>query len=161
MTQATRNVDVVGATTMPTGLYDRDFVEWALREAGLIRGGRLGELDLENLAEEIESLGKEQFSKIRSAFRIILLHMLKWDHQPERRSKSWAVSIRNARWVVADVVGDSPSLRRRREEAIAVVYRQAREEAAGETGLSLTSFPTECPYGLDDILTRPFRWPED
>lgn len=142
------------------GTYETDFYTWTIDQAAALRDGRLSELDIGNLAEEIEDLGKEVFSKLRSSFRIILLHMLKWDHQPERRSRSWAVSVETHRIDIEDVLADNPSLRRRQLEAIAGAYRKARLEAAGETGLRRNAFPTECPYTLDEILNRPFDWPD-
>ncbi len=143
-----------------TGTYETDFYTWTIDQAAALRDGRLSELDIGNLAEEIEDLGKEVFSKLRSSFRIILLHMLKWDYQPERRSRSWSVSIETHRIDIDDVLADNPSLRRRQPEAIAGAYRKARLEAAGETGLRRDAFPTECPYTLDDIMKRPVDWLE-
>ena len=70
-------------------LYEHDFYTWALRQAELVRARRLSELDLENVAEELESLGKEQAHKLESAFRVLLLHLLKWIYQPHRRSRSY------------------------------------------------------------------------
>lgn len=141
--------------------YDADFYAWTNNQAAALRGGRFADLDIENLAEEIEDLGKEQFSKVRSAFRIILLHMLKWDHQAERRSRGWTTSIATHRLDLDDVLKENPSLRRRREEAVLAAYRWARIKAADETGLRLRELPTDCPYSLDDILERRFEWPEE
>ena len=72
--------------------YDSDFYTWSMEQARLVRDGQWAAVDRENVAEEIESLGREQFNKLESAFRVLLLHILKWDHQPERRSRSWALS---------------------------------------------------------------------
>ncbi len=76
--------------------YERDFYSWLMEQARLVREGRCDALDRENLAEEIESLGREQFNKLESALRVLLTHILKWDHQPARRSRSWALSIRGS-----------------------------------------------------------------
>ena len=142
-------------------LYEQDFYSWALEQAALLRARRFGELDLGNLAEEIEDLGKEQFAKLRGSFRIILLHMLKWDHQPERRSRSWAGSIATHRIDLADVLDDNPSLRRRQDEAVETAYRWARVRAGVEMKRSADELPEACPYALDDILTRPYPWPSE
>ena len=94
------------------GLHLRPgFYAWTIDQAASLSAGAFRELDLENLAEENEDLGKDQFSKIRSAFRIILLHMLKWDHQPERRSRSGAGSIATHRIDLDDVLLENPSPR--------------------------------------------------
>ena len=73
--------------------YDADFYSWSMQQAELVREGRWTALDRENIAEEIESLGREQFNKLESAIRVLLLHMLKWDHQPDKRSRSWILTI--------------------------------------------------------------------
>jgi predicted DNA-binding ribbon-helix-helix protein len=73
--------------------YERDFYSWSIEQARLLREGRTDALDRDNLAEEIESLGREQFNKLVSALRVAIMHMLKWDHQPAKRSRSWMLSI--------------------------------------------------------------------
>jgi hypothetical protein len=143
----------------PGDLYRRDLYTWALEQAAALRAGELDRLDLTNLAEEIEDLGSEQLHKLTSAYRIILLHMLKWDHQPERRSRSWVASIRSQRVQASDVLEDNQGLKSRRGDALARAYRRARIEAVGETGLGEDVFPTECPYSLEEIMTREFVWP--
>jgi hypothetical protein len=127
-----------------------------MEQARLIREGRFDAVDRENLAEEIESLGREQFNKLESALRVLLLHILKWDHQPERRSRSWVLSIRQQRLEIEDVLGDNPGLRPRIAEAVARAYRKARIETAKETGIELDTFPETCPYSFDQITTRAF-----
>ena len=137
--------------------YDRDFYTWSQEQGRLVREGRWTEVDRENVAEEIESLGREQFNKLESAFRVLLMHMLKWDHQPKRRSRSWAASIDNQRIELDSVLADNPGLKPRIVEAIGRAYRRARNEAVIETGLKKSTFPETCPYSLDDILARPFE----
>jgi hypothetical protein len=83
-------------------------------------------------------------------------HMLKWDHQPERRTRSWVTSIRVQRNNLDDVLADNPGLRPRLDEAIARAYRNARAEAAQETGLDEEAFPATCPYSFEDLTSRPF-----
>jgi len=136
--------------------YDRDFYSWLMEQARLVREGRWEALDRDNLAEEIESLGREQFNKLESALRVLMLHMLKWDHQPAKRSRSWAISIRQQRLELDDVLADNPGLRPRTGEAIERAYRKARLQAAKETGLIEKRFPATCPYSWDDIVSREF-----
>jgi hypothetical protein len=140
-------------------LYDRDFYSWALRQAELVRARRLGELDLENVAEELESLGKEQAHKLESAFRVLLLHLLKWRHQPQRRSRSWRGTIVRERNNVERVLEDNPGLKPRRNRLFVTAYRGARKEAAAETGLRIASFPEAPPFTLDQATDEDF-WPE-
>jgi hypothetical protein len=136
--------------------YERDFYSWSLEQARLIREGRTEALDRDNLAEEIESLGREQFNKLVSAMRVAMLHMLKWDHQPARRSRSWMLSIKQARFDITDVLDDNPGLKPRVAEAIVRAYRGARIDAAKETGLDEADFPDACPYAFGDITSRDF-----
>jgi predicted DNA-binding ribbon-helix-helix protein len=136
--------------------YDRDFYSWSLEQARHLREARFAALDRDNLAEEIESLGREQFNKLVSALRVAMLHMLKWDHQPAKRSRSWVLSIEEQRLELADVLADNPGLKPRIAEAIARAYRGARVSAAKETGLDEAEFPAACPYSFDDIQTRLF-----
>jgi hypothetical protein len=134
--------------------YNRDFYSWLMEQARFVREGRWDALDRDNLAEEIESLGREQFNKLESALRVLLMHLLKWDHQPDKRTRSWALSIKAQRIELDDVIGDNPGLKSRIDEAIARGYRKARIEAARETGLDEDRFPDQCPYGWNDIVSR-------
>jgi hypothetical protein len=136
--------------------YERDFYSWTIEQARSLREGRTDALDRDNLAEEIESLGREQFNKLVSALRVAMMHMLKWDHQPAARSRSWALSIQEQRLEIADVLADNPGLKSRVANAIARAYRRARIEAAKETGLDEATFAVTCPYSFDDITKRNF-----
>jgi predicted DNA-binding ribbon-helix-helix protein len=136
--------------------YERDFYSWLMEQARHLRHGHFDALDRDNLAEEIESLGREQFNKLVSALRVLMLHMLKWDHQQEKRSRSWALSIKQQRFEIGDVLDDNPGLKPRLAEAIVRAYRGARIDAAKETGLEEMEFPAACPYLFDDITKRSF-----
>lgn len=140
--------------------HRQDFYTWALEQAALIRAGQLNAIDRENVAEEIESLGNEQFAKLRSAYRVLLLHMLKWEYQPERRSRSWLSSMLEHRARIGDLLEDSPGLRPRVSEAIEKGYDVARRRAAVETGLPISAFSDVCPWPGEVILNRQFDIPE-
>lgn len=144
----------------PAGeLYEHDFYTWALRQAELVRGHRFAELDLENVAEELESLGKEQAHRLQSSFRVLLLHLLKWRHQPQRRSRSWRGTIVRERTNVEEILGGNPGLKLRCAELFAAAYRGARKEAAAETGLPIATFPEASPFTVSEVLDDEF-WPE-
>ena len=143
------------APAKPT--YERDFYSWTLEQARFVREGRWEAIDRENVAEEIESLGREQFSKLESALRVLTMHMLKWDHQPAVRSRSWTLTIDEQRLVLEGVLQDNPGLKSRIPEAIFRAYRRARIEAARETGLEKKQFPEPCPYDWNAITTREFE----
>ena len=136
--------------------YEGDFYSWALEQAALIRAGHVSEVDRENVAEELEGLARSEFSKLVSFYRLILLHMLQWEHQPNLRSRSWANSIELHRLHATEVLDDNPGLRSRLDEAFTRAYRVARLEAIRETGLSQKTFPEACPFTWDEMLTRPY-----
>jgi Domain of unknown function DUF29 len=151
---------VLGSPTAPDkpagADYGKDFYSWSLEQARLLREGQWGRLDRENVAEEIESLGREQFNKLESALRVLLIYMLKWDHQPNRRSRSWVLSIESQRVEVEHVIADNPGLKPRLTEAVTRAYRRARIDAANETELEKSVFPDACPYSFNDIMSREF-----
>jgi Domain of unknown function DUF29 len=138
--------------------YDEDLYSWAKEQAALLRAGCTDSADLQNIAEELDDVGNEQYDKLESVLRVLLIHMLKWDRQPERRSRSWALTIRIQRNHAAKVLRKNPGLKPHRAEAVADAYETARIEAADETGLSLDIFPEVCPYAWDEIIERPFDW---
>ncbi|MBX9778309.1 MAG: DUF29 domain-containing protein [Xanthobacteraceae bacterium] len=127
-----------------------------MEQARFVREGRLDALDRDNLAEEIESFGREQFNKLVDALRVLMLHMLQWDHQPERQSRSWALSIKVQRHDLDDVLADNPGLTPRIAEAVERAYRKARLDAMQETGLDEEAFPMTRPYSFVDITSRRF-----
>ena len=152
----TENIDLVPTADPAGASYERDFYTWSQEQARLLREGRWEGVDRENVAEEIESLGREQFNKLVGALRVLMLHMLKWDYQPERRSRSWALSIKTQRNDLEDVLSDNPGLEPRMTQALERAYRNARTEAARETGLEEDTFPATCPYSFEDITSRVF-----
>jgi hypothetical protein len=146
-------------TTTEHARYDRDVYSWAIEQAALLRAGRVAEADLLNIAEEIDDVGLEQYYKLESALRIILLHLLKWDHQPQRRSRSWWASIRVQRNHVRRVLRKNPGLKPEIDGVIAEAYETARIEAASQTSLDEDTFPVDCPYAWDEIMDREIPWP--
>lgn len=140
-----------------TSLYERDRYAWSLEQARLLKEGRLTEVDAENVAEEILDVGRKEYDKLESALRVLLMNMLKWDHRPEKRSRSWENTIIEQRERALRQLRENPSLRSRREEAVREGYRAGRLGASGETDIDLESFPAECPYDWDAILNPPFK----
>ena len=144
--------------TPPVVDHETDLYGWAKRQATLLREGRVSELETLSLAEEIEEVGSSQYDKLESALRVLLIHMLKWDHQPHRRSRSWSLTIREQRQRVARVLGRNPSLQPEQPAAIAAAWDDAKLGAARETDLPLGAFPAELPYSWQDMTDRPFLW---
>lgn len=137
---------------MDKTLYDRDFYQWLTETAYLLAEGRLSELDITNLIDEIESMGKSQKRAIESYLNVLLLHLLKWNYQPDRRSGSWKSSIRNSRRAIQKRTQESPSLASYPETVFLECYALARENAADETGLPLDIFPETPPFTIEQAL---------
>ena len=134
--------------------YDGDFAAWAFEQARRIRALRSNDIDIANIAEEIESLGKGEVSKLESLIEVILLHLLKWDYQPLLRSASWEISVHKCRHQVERHLRENPSLKPVLAAVVTDAYAGARFEAAKETGLPLQLFPAEIPYGWEEISQR-------
>jgi hypothetical protein len=145
---------------MSNSLYDRDFYAWANEQAALLRAGRLAEADLENIAEEIESMGRSEKRELNSRLRVLLMHLLKWRHQPMLRSKSWSNTIAAQRDDIVDHLADNPSLKDKLPEVLTSAYRKAILDAAAETGIDSSTFPSTCPWTYDQIMDAAF-WPEE
>ena len=137
--------------------YESDLYAWSREQAALLRAGRLGEIDAENIAEEILDVGKTEYRVLESALRVLLWHMLKWDHQPEKRSRSWESTILEQRGRVARQLRENPSLKPRLLEAVQAGYEDGRLRASGETEIDLDRFPEACPYDWDTIMNQEFR----
>ncbi len=140
--------------------YDTDFFEWTQHQAAALAAGHFSELDLVNLAEEIESLGKSDRRQLGSRLQELMLHLLKWRYQPERRQTghSWEDSILEQRGSIASLLNDSPSLRRQVLPLMSDHYPRARRRANSQTGLPISTFPETCPWTEDQILDDDF-WP--
>jgi hypothetical protein len=136
--------------------YETDYAQWCAEQGALLRSGRVDAVDRENLAEEIESLGRSDKREIRSRLKELLLHLLKWHFQPGKRKGGWRASIVEQRDELKQLLEESPSLRDLPSLALARSYRVARAKAADETGLAEAKFPDDCPYSVDDILDDDF-----
>ena len=136
--------------------YEQDFYVWLMEQATHIRAKEWEALDIDNLAEELEALGREQRHAIRSHLRILLIHLLKWACQPERRSESWRHSIGNARAEIEGRLEMSPSLRRELPDLLAWAYPRARRATADESGIPPTRFPETCPWSTEQVQDEDF-----
>lgn len=136
--------------------YEKDFYAWLCRSAELLRRGQFSDLDLEQIAEELEGMARSDKRQLINRFAVLLAHLLKWQYQPEQRSKSWGRTIREQRkriWLLSE---DSPSLKVEVEQKIADAYDIAVLSAANETGLDEDRFPESCEYALDEMLDADF-----
>ena len=141
-----------------TGSYEADLYGLATQQAALLREGRLSEVEADHLAEQIEELGMSEYDKLESVPRVMLLHMLKWDLQPERQSRNWSLTIQEQRRRLERHLAKNPSLKSRRDEAVEAAYGDARLGAVRETDLPLAAFPEAVVYTWENITARPFAW---
>ena len=145
--------------TAVTDLYERDFYAWLMHNAALIRQGRLAEIDAGNVAEELESMGRSERRELIHRLEILLMHLLKWRYQPERRGRSWRNTIRIQRIDTRRLLADNSSLRAQSPTLVAEAYEKACLLAAGETELPEDRFPSACPFTLQQALDDGF-WPD-
>lgn len=137
---------------------DQDFLLWTTDQVRLLRTGRVAGLDWARLAEEIEDLGRAEYNALESDLTIVLQHTLKWDHQRERRSRSWELTIREHRRRIERRLKASPSLAPRIDAAMEEAYRDGRDRALAETGLLDAAIDERSSYAFHDIMTRDFTF---
>lgn len=144
---------------MSSTSYEADFFAWANEQAALLRAGRLSAADIEHIAEEIEDMGRAEQRELENRLKQLLLHLLKWRFQPERRGSSWQASVRIQRVEITKHIKKNPSLKADIAETMSDAYEIAQIAAAGETGLLETVFPAECPWSYEQIMDAGF-WPD-
>ncbi|ACK68227.1 protein of unknown function DUF29 [Rippkaea orientalis PCC 8801] len=137
---------------MSSTLYDKDYHLWLQETVQLLQDGQLQELDIPDLIEEIQDMGKSQRKAVKSNLKVILWHLLKYKYQPEKRSNSWKSSIIKHRKRIRDAFEDSPSLKRYFNKIFDQSYQDSRELALAETGLSIETFPLEYSFTIAEIL---------
>jgi len=145
-------------TTSPR-LYETDFYGWVQQQAGVLRAGSFASLDLDNLIEEIEDMGKNRQRALESRLEILLMHLLKWQFQPKRRTRSWKLSIEEQRERIAGLLRENPSLKSRVQETLVEAYGYAIRWASQQTSLPRSTFPEQCPWTYEKI-TDPDFWPD-
>jgi hypothetical protein len=134
--------------------YESDLYAWTKEQVDALRRRATNEIDFDNLAEEIEALGRSERREVASRLEILLLHLLKWKYQPEWQSPSWRASIRDARVELERVLEDNPSLHALPAEKLNKAYANARSKALDETGLY--RLPESCPWRIEEILDHGF-----
>ena len=148
------------ALKKPDDLYARDFYAWTQDQAAKLRAraafDNRGDIDWENAAEEIESVGRSDRREIGNRMAVLLLHLLKWQFQADKRKSGWRSTIIEQRRQLRELLDESPSLRALPAEILARDYPDARDKAAAETRLPEDFFPETCPYRVEEILDRTF-----
>jgi len=146
-------------STASARLYETDFYGWIQNQAGVLKAGNFASLDLDNLIEEIESMGKSHQRALESRLEILLIHLLKWTFQPERMTPSWKHTIREQRMRIADHLKKNPSLKSRLPEAFSTAYKYAIMGASTQTDIHESTFPAQCPWTFEQA-TNPDFWPD-
>ena len=142
--------------------YDEDVFTWSQEQAAALR--RLAAdrvnlpepVDLLSIAEEIESLGNSQWRELGPRYLVILTHLLKWRPQPGKRSKSWRATLTTQRREIESLLRFSPGLKPKRADELHLAYSRARQDAASQTGLPLTTFPETCPFTVEQVESEEF-----
>jgi Domain of unknown function DUF29 len=135
-----------------SALYEADYYAWTQRMMQTLKARDFAQVDVDNLIEEVDDMGKNVRRGLRSHLRNLLLHFLKWEYQPFIQSWSWRCSINNARAEAKQELLENPSLGHQLEDLFATAYSGARRDAMSETGLALKTFPEACPYTLEQVL---------
>lgn len=136
--------------------YENDFYSWTQEQADLLRNGQFNDLDLANLIEEIESMGRSEKRELESRLTILLLHLLKWKYQEVRRGRSWQLSIDEQRIQFEKTLNENPGLKPALDQIIKDAYKLAVIKAARETKISKAVFPESCPWTLAQLIEDGF-----
>jgi hypothetical protein len=136
--------------------YEEDYVAWTLEQARLLRSGAFSELDAENIAEELDDMGRSVRRELRNRFSVLIMHLLKWRYQVGFRSRSWASTIEEQRQQVKELLDESPSLKPVVTNELTRAYLAARKKASAETGFPESTFPARCPFTADQVLAEDF-----
>lgn len=133
-------------------LHELDFYAWTQQQIALLKSGKLAEVDIEHIIEEIASMGASERRELINRLAVLLAHILKWHYQPSFRGRSWQLTIKEQRRQLLRLLKDNPSLHARLDEFIADAYLDAILLAARESGLDEAAFPAQCPYSQDELL---------
>ncbi|MDF5711970.1 MAG: DUF29 domain-containing protein [Nostoc sp. S4] len=144
------------AMTSGSDLYEQDFYLWIQTTAELLKQKNFTQLDLENLIAEIETMGRSEKKALRSNLEVVLMHLLKYNYQPEKRSGSWQATIREHRKRLQEALEESPSLKPYFDEVFVQCYDHARLLAADETELAVTIFPEQSPFTPEQVINPDF-----
>ena len=134
--------------------YNFDFYQWTQQQADFLRNRQTESIDWENLAEEIADMGRSEKRQLESRLEVLIMHLLKWQFQPNLRSRSWQLTIKEQRLRLDKLLKENPSLKSSLADVKEKIYPLAIISAEKETGLAL--FPETCPYDLTEILSSEF-----
>ena len=144
------------SVTKNESLYEQDFYLWLNTTAELLRSRQLDDVDFDNLIEEIEDMGKDKRRELQSRLRVLLMHLLKYQYQPSRRSSSWISTILEQFDQIESLLKNSPSLKPYYLEIFAETYSKAVRFASAETKLPIKTFPRDSPFSPEDVINSDF-----
>jgi hypothetical protein len=137
-------------------LYEKDFYQWTIKMSEALRQKDINKLDYEHLAEEIDLMSGRDRQELKNRLAILMMHLLKWQYQPELRGSSWQKTIMIQRNDIQDNFEYSPSLKHYVDDILPKSYKKAVLKASSETGLSLSVFPNQLPYTIDQLLNEDY-----
>jgi hypothetical protein len=139
-------------------LYEKDFVLWIDQTVQQLKNHDIVNLDWEHLIEEIEALGNEQRRKVSRYLKQILIHLLLyqyWLSEKERCAKEWENELETFRDQLEDLL-ESKTLYNHCLNEIDKAYIKARTRVLQKTQLNPKTFPSDCPFTLEQILDFTF-----
>lgn len=146
--------------TQLSQLYETDFNLWIEQTVNHLKKGDLDALDLDNLIEEVSDMGRNNRREVFSRLKVLLMHLLKWKYQPEKRTNSLINTIDEQREQLELILKDSPSLKPYLKQIFPECYQKAVRAAVNETNLPKPTFPIDCPFTQEQVLDMDY-FPED
>jgi len=145
--------------TLTASLYESDFYGWTQHQADALRSKNIAALDFDNLLEEMEAMGRGEKRSLKSRLSVILAHLLKWQYQPERRGKSWELTIAEQRDQAKDILDENLSLKPLIPEYMEKAWKAAKRKAGREASITQSTFPAQCPWSFEEVMDDEF-WPD-
>jgi hypothetical protein len=142
---------------MIANVYETDFHAWTQQQAQLLKAGKLAEANLDHLIEELESMGASERRELQNRLKILMARLLRWEYQPEYRSRSWSATLKERRLSLPDLLEENPSLKSLLQTRLKKAYPLSVLLAVKETNLDESTFPESCPYSLDEIFRLDFH----
>lgn len=136
--------------------YEEDFYNWAMTNAALLKQKKFNEVDMENIIEEIEAMGRSEKNQMVNRFSILIAHLLKWQFQPDLQGRSWHGTIKEQRRRIKLLLKENPSLKSKLDEIFMDAYDFAVDQIEKETPIDLKIIPQKCPYGLNQCMDDKF-----
>ena len=144
--------------------YEKDFDAWIQEHINLLKQGKVEEIDVDHLIEELEDMGKSNQRELVNRFIPLIAHLLKWQYQYRQLQDQWVTftggswrgTITEQRTKLTKLLKQSPSLKNKLPQSILDAYPDALKVAVSETGFPKSTFPESCPYTIEQLLDEDF-----